>query len=178
MTIGCETDGTLNDGNVERPNVTSRVNDHLLVAQCDNMGVDACNHHKFVAPCDNIVASHDKTGNVTDALGFVAPCDNLGLIYSKRVLFLPFCQGGLVPCPKTLSLRVKMRSNEEEVPLLMAGKRQLPNRTRARCLFMGELQRRTFLPARNVFVTLLRQRCTHKGARAPRCGASPPSPPI
>ncbi len=60
MTIGCETDGTPNDRNVERPNVTSRVTEHLFVAPCVNKGVDACNHHKCVAPCYNFVASHDK----------------------------------------------------------------------------------------------------------------------
>ncbi len=90
MTIGHETDGTPSDGNVERPYVTSRVTDHLLVATSDNKGVDACNHYKFVATCDNTVASRDTTGTVSDALGLVTLLDNLGSTYSGRVLFLPF----------------------------------------------------------------------------------------
>ena len=90
--------------------------------------------------------------------------------------FCLFCQGGLLPCVTTLSLRVTMRSNKDEVPLPMAGRGQCPNCTRARCLLMGEEQRRTFLPAHNVHVVLLRRRGTYEGARAPRCGARPPSP--
>ena len=179
MTIRYETDGTPNDGNVQRPNVTSRVTDHLFAAPCDNKGVDSCNHHKFVAPCDNIVASHDNTGTDTDALEFVAPRDNLGSTYSGRVFFWPFLQRGvLLPCSTTLLLPVSMRSNKDEVPLPMARKGQRPDRTRARCLFTGEVQRRTFLPARNIFVVLLRRRRTYERARAPRFGASPPNPPL
>jgi hypothetical protein len=180
VTIGREMDGTANDGNMEGPNVTSRVTDHLFVAPCDNKGVDACNHHKCVAPRDNIVASYDDTGTVTDTLELVAPRDNLGSTYSRRVLFWPFFQGGLLPCATTLSLRVTMRSNKDEVPLPWTGRWQRPNRTRARCLFKGKVQRRTFIrPARNVFVLLLRRRRrTYEVATAPRCGASPTSPPI
>ena len=92
VTIGRETDGTPNDGNVERLNVTSRVAENLVVAPCDNKGVDACNHHESLAPCDNSVASYDNTGTDTDALELVAPRDNLGSTYSGRVLFLPFLQ--------------------------------------------------------------------------------------
>ena len=92
--------------------------------------------------------------------------------------FCLFCQGGLLTCATALSLRVTMRSNKDEVPLPMAGREQRPNRTRARCLFTGEVQRRTFLPACNGIVVLLCRRRTCEGARAPRCGASPPSPPV
>ena len=102
VTIGRETNGTPNDGNAERPNVTSRVTDHLLVAPCDNKGVDACNYHKCVAPCDNFVASHDNPGTVTDALRLVAPRDNLGSTYSGRVLFLPFLPKGIVALSNNL----------------------------------------------------------------------------
>ncbi len=76
------------------------------------------------------------------------------------------------------ALRVTMRSTMDEVPLPMAGRGQCPNRTRARCLFTGELQRKMSLPACNVLVVLLRRRCSYEEARAPCCGASPPSPPI
>ncbi len=71
--IGREMGGTPSDGNVEMPNVTSRVTKHLFVDPCDNKGDHVCNHHEFVAPCDNGVASHDNT--TTDALELVAPCD-------------------------------------------------------------------------------------------------------
>ena len=66
--IGRETGGTPSDRNVERPNVTSRVTEHLFIAACDKKGVDACNHHEFVAPFDNLVALHDNTGTDTDVL--------------------------------------------------------------------------------------------------------------
>jgi hypothetical protein len=94
--IGPEMGGTSSDGNVERPNVTSRVTEHLFVAPCDNKGVDACNHHEFVAPCDNFFALHDNTGTDTDALKLLALCDNLGSTYSGRILFLPFLPKGVV----------------------------------------------------------------------------------
>ena len=94
-------------------------------------------------------------------------------------LFCLLCPGGLLPCATTLSLRVTMRSSKGALPLPMAGRRQRPNRTRARCLFTGGLQRRTTsLPVRNVLVVLLRRRRAYEGAHAPRRGASPPSPPI
>ena len=89
------------------------------------------------------------------------------------LFFCLFCQGGLLHCATTLSLRLTMRSNKDDVPLPMAGRGQCPNRTRARCLFTGEVQRRTFLPARNVIVVLLHRQRTYEGARAPCCGASP-----
>ncbi len=71
MKIGCETGGTTSDGNAERPNVTSRVTEHLFVAPCDNKEVDACNHHEFVE-------RPNVTSRVTEYL-FVAPCDNKGV---------------------------------------------------------------------------------------------------
>ena len=113
------------------------------------------------------VASHDYTGADTAAFELVTSFNNLGSTYSGRVFFCLFSQGGLLPCATTLSLRVSMRSNKDEVPPPMAGKGQRPNRARARCLFTCEVQRRTFLPARNVFVVVLRQQRTYEGARAP-----------
>ena len=95
MKNGREMVGTPSDGNVERPNVTSRVTDHLLVAPCDNKGDDACSHYEFDAPSDNFVASHDNTETDSDALELVAPRDNLGSTYSGRVLFLPFLPRGV-----------------------------------------------------------------------------------
>ncbi len=111
MKIGREIGGTPSDGNVERPNVTSRVAaKHLFVAPCDNKGVDACNHARVCRSCDNFVGLHtlhDNTGTDSDALiQIIAPRDNLGSTYSGRVLLLPFCQRGLSPCTTTLSLRV------------------------------------------------------------------------
>jgi hypothetical protein len=96
MKIGREMGGTPSDGNVGRPNNTSRVTEHLFDAPCDNKGVDARNLHEFVAPCDNFVASHDNKGTDTDALELVAPCDNLGSTYSGRVRVLPFLPRGVV----------------------------------------------------------------------------------
>ncbi len=128
-------------------------------------------------PC-RFVRRH--TGADSAVFELVAPCDSHGSTYYGKVLFLPVLPGGLLPCATTSSLCVTLRSNMDEVPFPMAGRghRPNPNRTRARCLFMGELQRGTSLPAPNVLVVLLRQRRTYEGARALRCGASPPSPSI
>ena len=95
-----------------------------------------------------------------------------------RFFFCLFFQGGWLPCATTLSLRVTMRSNTNEVPLPMAGRGPRPNRTRARCLSTDEVQKRTSLPARNVLVVVIGRRRTYEGARVPRCGASTPNPPI
>ena len=81
---------TSGDGNVERPNITSRVSAHMFVDLCDSKEVNASNHHEFFGPCDILVASYDNTGADTAVFELVAPCDNLGSTYSGRVLFLPF----------------------------------------------------------------------------------------
>ncbi len=81
---------------MERPKVTSRVTEYLIVASGDNKEVDPCNHHECVAPCDNLVGLHNNTGAETDFFELVVPCDNLGSTYSVRVLFLPVVPRGVV----------------------------------------------------------------------------------
>ncbi len=85
----------------------------------------------------------------------------------------------MLPYATTLSLRVTNEVEHGRGPTLDDWEGTAPETERALgFLFMGKVQRRMFLPASNVFVVLLRRRSTYEGARAPRCGASPPSSPI
>ena len=109
MKIGRETGGTPSDGNMERPNVTARVTEHL-----------------FVAPCDNYVASHGNTGTDTDALELVASCDNLGSTYSGKVLFLPFFPRGVVALCNNLVTPCDNEVEHERGPPPDGGERTAP----------------------------------------------------
>jgi hypothetical protein len=128
------------------------------------------------APCDNFLASHDNTGNDTDALELVTPCDNLGSTYSVRVLFLPFLPRGAVALCNNLVTPCDMRSNTDNVPFPMTGRGQRPNRTRASCLFTGEVQRGMSLPARNVLIILRRRRRTYEGGPRSSLWSKPTTP--